>query len=243
MSIRPVAAVATLLASAAMIALGSWQLQRLSWKEALIAKVESRLGAAPVRLDDALAREAAGEDMEYQPVRIEGVFAHDLEAHVFGTHEGAAGAFVFTPLDAAAPGGGRRFVYVNRGFAPQAFRDAAARASGQVSGEVVVEGLLRRAETPPPIARRFLPADQPDDNLWFRRDPEVLAERHGVATIPFYIDSYGRESAAPWPKGGTTRVEFSNRHLEYALTWFSLAAALLAVFVAFSLKRARPGEE
>ena len=68
------------------------------------------------------------------------------------------------------------------------------------------------------------------------RDPQVFAEAFGIATLPVWIDSNGLENPAAWPKGGTTRLEFNNRHLEYALTWFGLAATLLVVFLAFSLK-------
>lgn len=221
-----------------LCALGLWQLQRLEWKTALIAQITERLAADPISFDDALARASSGENMEYQPVFLSGVYAHDLESAVFGTYEGAPGVYVFTPLDAAdLETGGQRLVYVDRGFAPQEFRDKAARADGQIAGEVRVLGLLRRAEKRRGFEKWLAPQDQPADNLYFIRDPAVLAERHAIKVPPFYIDSFGRESAAPWPKGGLTRVDIPNRHFEYALTWFGLAAALLGVFLIFSSKR------
>lgn len=235
---RPALTAATALGLAALIALGLWQLDRLRWKEALIAQVEQRVGAPPIPFDEAVARAGAGEAMEYAPVTLAGVYAHDLEAHVFGTLGGAPGVYVFTPLDAPGPeGGGRRFVYVNRGFVPQALRDPAARSEGAPTGEVTVTGLLRAAETPPAIAGLFRPADQPGDNLWFARDPARLAAHHGIQTPRWYIDSSGAENPGAWPKGGTTRVAFPNNHLDYALTWFGLALALLVIYAALSLRR------
>jgi surfeit locus 1 family protein len=235
---RPGLVVATSIALAILCSLGVWQVQRLHWKEALIAEMNARLSAPPISFDDALARAAAGEKMDYQPVFLDGVYAHDLESQVFGTYDGAPGVYVFTPLDAADPqSGGRRFVYVNRGFAPQQFRDPAMRADGQVTGELRIDGLFRSAERKRGVEKWIAPKDQPSDNLYFIRDPEILAARHAISVPPFYIDSFGKESAAPWPKGGLTRVDIPNRHLEYALTWFGLAAALAGVFVAFSLKR------
>ena len=236
--VRPGLIVATSIALAILCSLGLWQLQRLEWKTALIAQITERLAADPVPFDDALARAAAGENMEYQPVFLYGVYAHDLESSVFGTYEGAPGVYVFTPLDAADPAtGGRRFVYVNRGFAPQDFRDKTARPGSVAAGEVRVEGLLRRAETRRGFEKWLAPQDQPADNLYFIRDPAVLAARHAIGVPQFYIDSFGRESAAPWPKGGLTRVDIPNRHFEYALTWFGLAAALIGVFLVFSFPR------
>ncbi|HNR76605.1 MAG TPA: SURF1 family protein [Parvularculaceae bacterium] len=235
---RPGLAVAVLVALAILISLGVWQLQRLEWKRGVIAQMTERLSAAPIAFDDAMSREAAGENMEYQPVFLEGVYAHDLETRVFGTYDGAAGVYVFTPLDAADPAtGARRFVYVNRGFAPQDFRDPETRAAGQVEGELRIEGLFRRAERKRGFEKSLAPKDQPQDNLYFIRDPEILAARHSIETPPFYVDSNGRENPAAWPKGGLTRIDIPNRHFEYALTWFGLAAALIGVFLAFSLKR------
>ena len=235
---RPGLAVATAIALAILCSLGVWQLQRLEWKRDIIERMTTRLSAAPIAFDDAMAREASGENMEYQPVFLEGVYAHDLETRVFGTYEGAAGVYVFTPLDAADPKtGGRRFVYVNRGFAPQAFRDPETRADGKIEGAVRIDGLFRHAERRRNFEKWLAPHDQPDDNLYFIRDPQILAARHSIDTAPFYIDSDGRESAAAWPKGGLTRIDIPNRHFEYALTWFGLAAALIGVFLAYSLKR------
>lgn len=235
---RPGLIVATSIALAILCSLGIWQLKRLQWKTALIAQITERLAADPIAFDDALARAKAGENMEYQPVFLDGVYAHDLESDVFGTYDGAPGVYIFTPLDAQDPAtGGRRFVYVNRGFEPQRVHDEAAGQEGDVAGEVRVEGLWRRAERRSGFEKWLAPKDQPQDNLYFIRDPAVLAARHSIEVPPFYIDSFGRESAAPWPKGGTTRVDIPNRHFEYALTWFGLAAALLGVFLVFSIRR------
>lgn len=240
MSVRagPALIAATLAALSVLCSLGVWQLKRLDWKRDLIEGMNARLASAPIAFDDALERAVAGEAMEYQPVYLGGVYAHDLESAVFGTYGGAAGVYIFTPLDAAdGRTGGRRFVYVNRGFAPQNFRDPLERQDGLVAGEVRVEGLFRSAERRRGVEKWVAPKDQPADNLYFTRDPAVLAARHAIDVPPFYIDSFGRESAGPWPRGGLTRVDIPNRHFEYALTWFGLAAALLGVFLIYSLKR------
>lgn len=234
---RPLLSAATLAAFAVLCSLGVWQVQRLAWKNDLIAQTKARLSAAPMPLADALARSVAGENLDYQPVFASGAFRHDMAANVFGTYDGKAGVFVFTPLDLSGPDGQGGVIYVNRGFAPQQFADPSARAGGLVAGPVRVSGLLRRAEVKRGMEKSLAPKNQPKDNLYFVRDPRTLAAAHRLDVPAFYVDSFGRETTADWPKGGLTRVEFPNRHLEYALTWFGLAGALVGVFLAFSLRR------
>ena len=227
---RPALTAATLAALAVLCSLGTWQLQRLSWKQSLIAKTQARLSAPPIALADALARAAAGEDLEYQPVFATGTFRPEETARVFTAHEGKPGVLLFTPFET---GGGA--VYVNRGFIPQDVAET-FQAPG-IKGEARIEGLFRRAETKRGFERIFAPKDQPSDNLYFARDPQNFAASYGLRVLPYYIDSFGRENTGEWPKGGLTRVEFSNRHLDYALTWFGLAGALIGVYLAFSLRR------
>lgn len=228
---RPILTIFAALGMAALIALGAWQLQRLDWKRDLIARIEARLDSPPVAFAAALDRARAGEDMEYAPVFLEGEYAHGLEARVFGLYGGEAGAYVFTPLESEAGA-----VYVNRGFVPQALRASETRPESLVSDPVRVEGLFRAPEHPSGLQRLLRPEPRGED-LWFVRDPALFAAAQGVDAPAYYIDSSGAENPAAWPKGGTTRIEFPNRHLEYALTWFGLAGALTAVYLAFSFRR------
>jgi surfeit locus 1 family protein len=226
---RPALTAATALALIALLSLGFWQLQRLAWKNALIAQVEARVGGAPIPFAEAHQRAMRGEAMEYQPVFLEGAYAHAQERRVYGLSDGASGVYVFTPIIAADGA-----VWVNRGFAPDAFAAPDQRADGAPAGVIRIEGLYREPERPQGFERMVRPADHAGEGRYYTRDPALF----GVAAAPrAYIDSNGRENAAQWPKGGATRLSFSNRHLEYALTWFGLAAALVGVFAAASLRK------
>jgi len=214
-----------------LIALGNWQLHRLEWKRELVAKTEARVGAASIPFADALGRAEAGEDMEYTPVRIRGEFSHREHADVFGAYDGAPGVFVFTLLNAEGAA-----VYVNRGFAPQSRLAQGGNEAPPGAGPVEVAGLFRAAERPTPPASWFRSTAQSADGLWLVRNPQKFAKAAGIDTPPFYIDSFA-VSGAEWPKGGTTRLDFNNRHLEYALTWYGLAATLFGVWAVFSLPK------
>jgi surfeit locus 1 family protein len=228
----------TLVALGILCGLGVWQLQRLTWKEALIARValQMQMSFVPWAPGEAEWPSVNAEQYEYGHVRITGTFRHDLEALCYELLSDARGKFsgpgywVLTPLETA---GGATFI-VNRGFVPLERKDAATRREGQVTGKVTIIGLLRLPE------RRswFTPADDPAHHLWQERDPIAIARAYGLARAsPFFIDADASANPGGLPQGGETKLVFPNRHLEYAITWFGLALALIAVFVAFARKQ------
>jgi surfeit locus 1 family protein len=217
-----------------LLALGSWQIQRLHWKEGLIAQRQAAISAAPTAAPSTL-EEARG--MEFRHVTDEGVFLHDREIFLGATSEaGRQGYQILTPL--LEPGG--RFVFVNRGFIPAELKDPAKRAAGQIAGTVRVQGLLRL----PPAGRPawFLPDNRPDLNYWFWVDLPAMsaaAKLDPDRVAPFYIDADASPNPGGWPKGGITRLALPNDHLQYAITWFSLAVALMVIY--FLFHRRNPG--
>lgn len=235
---RPVLTVCVVASLGVLVTLGNWQLQRLEWKHALVAKVEARVSAEPLPIDDVLARVTAGEDMEYAPVRVSGAYAAAGDAKVFGTFDGAPGHYLFSPLmRIEAAHAFDPVVYINRGFVPQGTQMMAADPDAP-RRPLSVSGLFRQAEVLTPPASWFRSTQESGDGYWFVRDPQRFAAAENLPAGAYYIDSFAVDGM-PWPKGGTTRVDFRNSHLEYALTWFGLAGALFAVWVAMSLKPAR----
>ncbi|MEP9378217.1 SURF1 family protein [Aquabacter sp. CN5-332] len=226
-----------------LVGLGTWQMERLSWKTALVAQVEARTAERPMpapspSLWPALNR----EDDEYQPVTATGRFDHGRETLIYTVLSDPKGPFkgpgfwVVTPL--MLPSGAA--ILVNRGFVPEDRRDPATRKDGQVAGDVTVTGLLRLAED----ASWFVPANDPTRNAWYRRDPEEIGRARGLKEVaPFVIDANGAPNPGGLPQAGETRLSFPNRHLEYALTWYGLAATLIGVYIAFVITRLRGGRD
>jgi surfeit locus 1 family protein len=231
---RPVLTICVLAGLAMLVSLGAWQLKRLDWKQGLIAKIEARAEAPPLALAEAIARADAGEDMEYAPVLVRGRVQPDLEARLFGSYEGAAGIYLFAVVE---PQNADQLVYVNLGFLPQSVLNASAEAPlYQALGNLEITGLFRYREELSPPASWFQSAEQSSDGLWFVRDPLRFAKAAQIEASPYYIDSFARDGA-PWPKGGTTRLDFRNNHLDYALTWFGLAIVLFGVWLILSLPK------
>ena len=152
---------------AVLVGLGSWQLARKAWKEALISRIAERTKAAPVPLAEALRRWREGGDVEYLRVRMSGRFRHDAERHMFAVDDKLGPGFhIYTPLETPD----KQAVLVNRGFVPALLKEAATRPGGQMSGPVTVTGLVRRPTRP----GWFAPPSEPARNFFYWPDYEAM---------------------------------------------------------------------
>lgn len=234
----PSAAVVVVLACAlaVLIALGTWQVYRLQWKEGLLADIDARTKAPAVSLVDMEKRRAEEGTVEYWPVTVKGEFLHASERHFFSTWKGQSGFNVYTPLEL----GDGRVVFVNRGFVPYDRKAAETRANGQVTGTVTVTGLARDALQEKPSF--IVPDNEPEKNVFYWKDLSAMAATAGLPvdteTVPFFIDAGDAPNPGGLPVGGVTLIDLPNNHLQYAVTWYGLALALVGVAV-FRFRRRR----
>ena len=230
------------LAFAALIALGTWQIEREAWKEGLIAALTERLAAPPVALPTPTSWPSLDPASdEYRRVKFDAEFEDGKEALVYAAPSTfrpdvtAPGYWIFTPARLA--GGG--VVMVDRGFVPEANKDAATRTAGQVAGPVEITGALRWPE-----ARHwFSPTDDVLHNLWFTRDPLGIADAKGIRPVaPFYVEQESPVPPGGLPRPGKIMVNLPNNHLQYAVTWYGLALVLVVVFVLWA-RSSRPAQQ
>lgn len=194
----------TLIGVAILVGLGVWQIQRLGWKEAMLADIAARIAADPVALPDAPAQDTD----QYRQVAVEGVLEPGVLPVLTSRQPDGPGFRVISPFRTAT---GRRLL-VDRGFVPEALRDAVPPG-----GPVRLEGALfwpneTDGFTPPPDLAR---------NTWFARDLDAMAAALG--TEPLMVVARA-PLTGPWPDPQPISVNIANDHLAYALTWFSLAA-------------------
>jgi surfeit locus 1 family protein len=224
------AAIPALLVFIVLIGLGTWQVQRKAWKEALIASLTERLADAPEALPAANTwPKLDPADDEYRRVKFTAQFDHAAEALVYGAASAfrpdvsGPGDWVFTPARLADGS----IVIVDRGFVPEAREDPKARAEGQISEPVEITGALRWPET----RHWFTPNDDVAHNLWFTRDPQSIAAAKGLGAVaPFYVEQEAPVPPGGLPSPGKIVVNLPNNHLQYIITWYGLAAALAGVF-------------
>lgn len=223
-----------------LLGLGMWQLDRLAWKDELIRTLTSRVKSPEVPLSSLLDQAGRltrpAEAFEYTAVIARGRFLHDKESRIYAPDpQRGPGYEIVTPFELEGSGA---VILVNRGYVPEAKKDPATRPAGQTRGPAEVTGLVRA----PGTAGTFTPPYDAKADLWFWRDFDGMIARHfGTAlppTIPIFVE-VTRASEGGFPAGAATRLDIPNRHLEYALTWFGLAAALLAVFAVYVRSRLR----
>ena len=165
-----------LVALAILLALGVWQVQRLAWKEALIASISERVASPPRPISEIEQLASETGDVEYWPVEARGRFLHEGESHFFATWQGRSGFFIYTPFELADGS----IVFVNRGFVPFDRKDPATRPEGQIAGETQVTGLARNMLTEKPSI--IVPDNDPDRNIFYWKDLAAMTARANSAS-------------------------------------------------------------
>lgn len=199
------------------IALGNWQVERRTWKLALIERVESRIHAPaiPTPAQSAWAQITPATH-EYLHVSASGQFMHEAATFVQASTVLGSGFWAIVPLRQAD----NTLILVNRGFVAK--KDD-YRADPTSTSNVSLTGLLRISEAGGSRMRD----NEPQNERWFSRDVSAIAAARGLSAVsvsPYFIDVDASDSpVAGEPVGGLTVVSFYNHHLVYALTWYTLA--------------------
>jgi cytochrome oxidase assembly protein ShyY1 len=231
--------------TAAMIAicvgLGVWQLERRVEKHTLIAALDARIGAAPVALpppSDWPTLNAAHD--EFRRVSFTATYLKQPDVMVYSAgsavREDVSGPGTWAFLPARLASG--ETVVIDAGFVPNTMQERSVedREVGKlVTGEpVTLTGYLRFPES----AGWLTPAANHGTRLWFTRDHLAMAKSLGWGEVaPFYIDLETPEPANGIPKPGPLTPHLRDEHMQYAITWFALAAALLVAFAVWVRSR------
>ncbi len=230
----------TALALAVLLAMGTWQLERLEWKRGLIAEMTQRMAGPAIALPPPPVDAAA---LRYRPIRLKGRFRHDRELYLEArSHRGRAGLHLVTPL--ALDDG--RVVLIDRGWVPPERRRPETRPESQIGGQIggqvagQVAGYVSLTAylwTGGWKGYDFLrPENDPLGNAWVWMDLPRMAESlrlgglGGIAS-GYYLVADAAPNPGGLPIGRAPGVELPNDHLGYAITWYALALVLLVIYL------------
>ncbi|MBX9726912.1 MAG: SURF1 family protein [Rickettsiales bacterium] len=226
---RPVAWFFFLAAFGTCLALGTWQVERLKWKEGIIAALaeanaDATLTALPVD-------EAELKPLQFRKITLKGTWQGDTEFHLAPRYwRDKFGYAIITPFKL----GDDRVVMVNRGWVPAKKKEASTRPETAVKGPATINGLVRVG-----AERNYMsPPNQPEKNIWFGRDVSAMAASANIKNIvPAMVDIVGVQDVKnlPVPSDGTIRLK--NDHLSYILTWYGIALGILVIFVVYHRKK------
>lgn len=221
------ASLVALIACLILVMLGTWQLQRRAWKEALIDDRASRLVVPPMTLPGDLSDIS---NLAYYRVTLDGVFLHDKEVLLANrVHKKEVGRHILTPLQLDDG----RIIMVDRGWVPMTLEQPAARAAGQIAGPVMLTGQLRSAGWQG--YDFFRPVNEPAKGLYIWLDLPTIAQTGGldrlVTTLYVVQDPIEIPGGYPLaPAASAVALELPNNHLQYAITWYALAGVLLVIY-------------
>jgi surfeit locus 1 family protein len=216
------------------LGLSVWQMERREWKRDILDRIAANQAAAPVALDDLVKGDPL--DHEYGRARISGTFLNDKEFYLAARdRKDDVGLQVITPLRADDG----RIVLFDRGWIPSEKKDPATRAAGQIAGRVELTGIVRRSQ----VQRQFAPDNDPAKNFWFHVDVPLMRRMAGGAPDPrldvFFLEADATPNPGGLPVGGQTGLDIPNDHLQYAITWFLIALALVGVYFTYHWEQGR----
>lgn len=213
-----------------LLALGTWQVQRLQWKNELIDTRAARIGAPAVAASELRGPGADPSTLEYRPITLAGRLRNDKAMILLNrVRGGRVGGHLVTPLELAD---GQGTVMIDRGWMGLSELRAFA---GAPDDAVTVDGFVRLYMPP----GYFVPANEPAANNWFfMNEAEMLAAADLSGPVGFYVQA-GPNNVPPgtYPAGSVPDVNLRNSHLAYAVTWYALAGVLVVIFVLFHWKR------
>ncbi len=204
--------------------LGSWQIQRLSWKSELISNYNINFSKDPISVDELLHK---NEEKKFRRVVISGKYDHENEIQIIGkTYEGNAGFHIITPFILT----NNEIIYVNRGWVPKKYVDRNKREFTLFEGNTKVIGLVRL----PQKKGYFVPENEPHNGFWFTIKPDEFNSHLEIsADTNYYIDELNIDGKLKLPMPANGKIQIPNNHLQYAITWYSLAIGLLLVYIAW----------
>ncbi len=210
---------------AILVGLGTWQIYRLHWKEGILAQIARAEAAPPVPL--------SGDPSPYTRVAVTGRLRADLSASyaldVRDTRQGPTlGTFLIQPLERP----GQLPLLVERGWVPQKRSTPIA----QPQGDTTIVGFIHQPDKP----GLFSATDDPATRTFYTLDPAAIGAALGLPRVaPFVLVALGSAPPQLWPDPAQQLPQPPNNHLNYAITWYSLALSLVVMFVTWARRTLR----
>lgn len=234
---RSVPLLMTIIGVILLLALGTWQMQRLQWKSYLMQEISASMEGDIQTLPYAFAP----EDWYFKRVKLHGVFDHTNEIHLFAGARfkgDSLGYYLLTPLERWDGS----MVLVNRGWVPADKKQQETRPETLTPGDVTVTGMVIEKEK----SSWFTPANDINDNVWIWVDHQAIRDTTGYdlpsVTIRVMQDSTSSSSSTTLPRKNNWDISsIRNDHLQYAITWYTLAIILVVIYMLYRRKETAHG--
>lgn len=211
-----------------LVGLGTWQMLRLQWKLNLVHTIEQQVALPAVALPN--DPNISLQEWQYRKIKVQGAFLHEHEVTLYTGPKvlnGDIGYNLLTPFKTDQG----VIVLVDRGWVPYQKKEQVNRPETLPNGAVELVAMLQDGETP----GRFTPKNDPERHMWFWIDIGHMLKgiNSGNVITNFYLRQLKESDQPGLPVAGEAKVHYRNDHLQYAITWYSLAVILIIVYGAF----------
>ena len=211
-----------------MLYLGTWQVKRLFWKNALVQTIATNTSMEPLALDRCQDLQVQAQDL-YRPVTLSGEFDYKHAFYLYaGAREmqGGQGYRMLTIFNCAKGG----HILVDRGWVPLDYRQMPEKIY-EPKGTMTLHGALLKGEQP----GIFTPSNRPEHNMWYWIDLDSFAKVTSYSLPAVFFMEAPTERDGPvhirFPLGKQVEASLRNNHLQYAITWYSLAIAAIVIYI------------
>lgn len=224
---RPIPLIMSVTAFLLMMGLGIWQMQRLEWKEGLIADIEKTEKERPSEI---LPPDAELKNHPFARYLVSGTFLNEQEFHLAARdYKAVRGYHILTPFRTDDG----RIILLNRGWVPTERKNRETRPESLIEGPTTQIIRLRTDKD----RNYFTPDASPKDNIWFWKDRKGMEKYSGLDMAPVTADVLGEQNIEHLPVPLEDKMVLRNDHLGYALTWFMVGIAVAIIFIVYHRKK------
>ncbi|HJD56232.1 MAG TPA: SURF1 family protein [Rickettsia endosymbiont of Pyrocoelia pectoralis] len=211
------------IAFAILISLGFWQFSRLQEKKLFLASMQKNLTSPAINLEE------IHNDTPYSKVKVTGYFLPDKDIYLYGRRSMSSekdGYYLVTPFKTIE----NKIILVARGWFSNRNKNIISGATNDRKHKLV--GVTMPSER----TRSYLPANDIKNNVWLTLDLQEASKVLGLDLENFYLIEESKDISnldILLPLSINHLAAIRNDHLEYALTWFGLAASLVVIYVIY----------
>ena len=196
-----------------LISLGTWQLERLRWKTEIISSINNHISLPPIEINTSIINDI--KNYNYRRIKLNGYYLYDKYITIYSkVLNGKVGRHLIVPFKTQFG-----YIIINRGFIPEDYKVDPSLVKH--SKEVSINGIIKFQQK----INYFTPKNNLINNEWYYVNLDEISTYFNISLNDFYlIEEHNYKNK--YPVGSQFYLNIPNDHLQYAITWFSLAIAL-----------------
>ena len=198
-----------------LVSLGTWQLERLRWKTDILSSMKESLSLPPLKITGQVIDNI--DQYSFRRIQLTGNYLYKDNITIYSkVFNKKVGKHLIVPLETQYG-----IILVNRGFIPSDFNIE----NNIKSGEISINGIIKFQQK----INYFTPNNNVIKNEWYYININEVSNFLSLPLLNFYIVEENNIEEK-YPIGSQYNINIANDHLQYAITWFSLALAL-SIFI------------